>query len=508
MVRRPGLPASLRLPLERLARRELWIAAIAAAALLVFRSVVPLAYQQLFDSDQAIVGLMAKHLSEFRAFPLFFYGQHYMLGVQAWFAVPFFWLGGPTVAMLRLPMVVINVVVAVAVIVAFSRRGVRPALALVAALPLVATTPVMSVELLAAIGASIEPFASVLLLWVLRRRPIALGAVSCLAVLHREFTIFALPALAVAEWREWRSWSPARLTKGAGAFAAVWLLVEGLKRQVGVFGPPGGAETPGALALGARTVLGWLTFEGQPYVGRLRELVTWGLPDMLGVRAHQLSAYGLPVTLTAGSAIAAVALGGAALAIVVRAAWLARRPDARRRAGLRFCVYLALVAIQTILAYGLNGGIAVGLPPVLRYALFALFLPVALLGAYFQIERSGRWQAAVALAIGVWATLNLADNARLLQQFEAVPPPRYRRVMADYLVARGIQYGRATYWDAYVIVFLSQERVMLASTEKVRIPAYQAQVEAHASTAVTLVREPCDEGVKVARWCVVEPAPR
>ena len=73
---------------------------------------------------------MAKHLSEFRAFPLFFYGQHYMLGVESWIAVPFFWVGGPTVAMLRLPLVIINIVVAVSLIAAFARWGVRPALVL------------------------------------------------------------------------------------------------------------------------------------------------------------------------------------------------------------------------------------------------------------------------------------------------------------------------------------------------------------------------------------------
>lgn len=485
--------------------------ATVAAALVVFRSLVPLAYEQLFDSDQAIVGLMAKHLSEFRAVPLFFYGQHYMLGVQAWIAAPFFWLGGPTIEMLRLPLVIINIGVAIAAIVMFHRAGMRPALAFVAALPLVATTPLLSVELLTAIGASIEPFASLLLLWVLRTRPIAFGSVLCLAALQREFVIFALPALAAAEWRGRRSWSAAGLARGAGAFAAVWLLVEVLKRQVSVFGPPGSVDAPGGVALGARTVLGWLTFEWQPYAGRLRELVTWGLPDMLGVQVHQLSTYGLPSALTAGSAAAAVALGGAALAIVCRMIWLARRSDAFRRAGrpgLRFCVYLALVAVQTILVYGLNGGIAIGVAPTLRYVLFALLLPVALLGAYFQIERSRRWQAAVALAIGAWATLNLVDVARFIREFETAPPPMNRLVMADYLVSRGVGYGRATYFDAYIIVFLSQERVILASTDTVRIPAYQAQVDAHASAAVTLRRQPCDNGFRVARWCVAEPAPR
>ena len=51
-----------------------------------------------FNSDQAIVGLMAKHLSEFRTFPLFYYGQNYMLGVQSWIVAPFFWMARPSIA--------------------------------------------------------------------------------------------------------------------------------------------------------------------------------------------------------------------------------------------------------------------------------------------------------------------------------------------------------------------------------------------------------------------------
>src|ERR1700675_3177442 len=98
------------------ADRRLWLALSAAVALVVFRSFVFLWYEQNFDSDQAIVGLMAKHLSEFRAVPLFFYGQHYMLGVEAWIAVPFFWVGGPTVTMLRLPLMLINVAVVILLI--------------------------------------------------------------------------------------------------------------------------------------------------------------------------------------------------------------------------------------------------------------------------------------------------------------------------------------------------------------------------------------------------------
>ena len=37
-----------------------------------------------FDANQAVIGLMAKHLAELRAFPLFMYGQSYQLAVESW----------------------------------------------------------------------------------------------------------------------------------------------------------------------------------------------------------------------------------------------------------------------------------------------------------------------------------------------------------------------------------------------------------------------------------------
>src|SRR5580765_2058024 len=56
-----------------------------------------------FDSDQAVTGLMAKHLAELRAFPVFWYGQTYLLGVEAWLAAPLMAVFGATVIALKLP---------------------------------------------------------------------------------------------------------------------------------------------------------------------------------------------------------------------------------------------------------------------------------------------------------------------------------------------------------------------------------------------------------------------
>jgi hypothetical protein len=74
-----GRPAEPRLPGSSATNRDLWLTGAAVTALVLFRGFVFLWFEQNFDSDQAIVGLMAKHLSEFRAVPLFFYGQNYML---------------------------------------------------------------------------------------------------------------------------------------------------------------------------------------------------------------------------------------------------------------------------------------------------------------------------------------------------------------------------------------------------------------------------------------------
>ena len=236
---------------------------ILLAILLVFlRSAVWVFWEASLNSDQAIVGLMAKHLSEFRAFPLFFYGQNYMLGVQSWIAVPFFWMGGPTVAMLRLPLVLIN---------AGSRRRASGRVDAVRA-PASACLPrVIAIHrddadrfrmhLSKTLGASVEPFAYVLILWGLRRRPAWFGAVFCVAHLHREFVIFAAPALAVTQWfqRDGGRWLKPRAR--AGGFAGVWILVDVLKRTVNAYGPAGGDYVAAPLSLQAQQILKWLSFE-------------------------------------------------------------------------------------------------------------------------------------------------------------------------------------------------------------------------------------------------------
>jgi len=154
----------------------------------------------------------------------------------------------------------------------------------------------------------------------------------------------------------------------------------------------------------------------------------------------------------------------------------------------------------------LNGGIVASAPTIiLRFVLFLLLVPVALFGAFFFHESSARWRATVVALIGVWALMTVADNARLFREFLVSPPRNNYRELTDYLVEHRIKYARAIYWDCYVITFLSDERVIVAATDRFRIGSYQTRVEANAANAARLRRLPCTTGKVVSTWCVEDP---
>jgi hypothetical protein len=495
-------------------RAALFGSCLVALALVVFRSWPYLAYEHLdFDSDQAVVGLMAKHLSELRTFPLFFYGQHYMLGVQAWIAVPFYWIGGPTVAMLRAPLVIVNGAAAVWLLRNISRSTGSPWLALAAVLPFAAAGPVLSANLLETLGASVEPFLYVLTLWALRDRPAAFGATLSFGFLHREFTIFALGGVAVASYREHGRTSLADsrwLTRTAIAFAAVWLVVDQLKRRINTLGPPGGASTTAPLTLQFETLLSRVAPDPSLVVPKLQQAITEGIPDLLGMRVLQPLRYNINATVMVGSPVVAVLLAAAALICLSGLAlqWRSSRAAGRSTSPSPFCVYITVIGAQALAAYGLSDAADPRFPPILRYLLLALFLPVALATAFFELERRRSLRFAVALLLALTAAVSLRDTWRVVSEYRRMPPLDERRALASYLVAHGIQYGSAIYADAYITDFFARERVILNSTEKVRIAAYEADVARHAATAVRVVRQPCASGRPVASWCIVDPLSR
>jgi hypothetical protein len=480
-------------------RRETWFFTALAALLVLIRSAVFVFQGHIdFDSDQAIVGLMAKHLSEFRTFPLFFYGQNYMLGVQSWIVAPFFWIAGPSIAVLKTPLVLLNVLAAVLLMRGVSRSvGVRPGLGFVAALPFIAPTPVVAGSFLQTLGSSgVEPLLYVLVLWMLRGRPFAFGALLAFGFVHREFTIYTLPALAFVELANRSSWNAdtaRRAARGAGGFALVWLILDDAKMHLG----------GSSLILQARQLGKFTCLDGAAFLGRAPDMLMDAWPVLTGGTRMPLDHFAMRSSTVSGSAIIGWTVGVTMLLMLIRLAWLA--PLKRREPSLAFAVYLGLVGCCALAAYTLTCAFA---HPVVRYFSLGLLLPIGCVAAFVAVEPSARVRTAAIAVFVLWGTANLADNVRVIRDAYVNPQLNPHAELTEFLLSHQIRYARADYWDAYVVDFLSRERVIVASNGPARIPDYERRVDEHRDAAVRIERMPCEGQIRVARWCIQLPTNR
>jgi hypothetical protein len=473
-------------------RRELWCVALLATALVMLRSAPFLLFPYIdFDSDQAILGLMAKHLSELRTFPLFYYGQNYMLGATAWVIAPLFWMGRPSVAVMKLPLLVANVAVAVVLIrLLVANLRLRPAIAFLATLPFVVPPPVISGIFLQ----GVEPILYVLILWAIRRRPIAFGALLAFGFVHREFTIYALPALALVSLPAGTLWSEGaveRYTRAIGGFAIIWLIIDAAKRFL----------NGNSLTLQAQQLGNVLCLNGPRFPDRIRFVLTEVWPLVVGGTANPLDHYAMRSSAVVGSPMIGGIATAAMIAMTVRLAWL-WRSKSPSESSVAFAVYLALIGCCALAAYTLTCAFSF---PVVRYVYLAVLLPVGCFAALMALEPS-KWVQTAAIAIfALCATANLADNVRVLREAYVNPQPNPHGELTEFLLSHQIRYARAGYWDSYIVDFLSGERVIVASTGPVRIPEYQQRVDENREDAVTIQRMPCDGQWRVAAWCIQLP---
>lgn len=476
------------------ARRETWFFTTLAVLLVLVRAAVFVFHGYVnFDSDQAIIGLMAKHLSEFRTFPLFYYGQNYLLGTQSWIIAPFFWIARPSIAMQKIPVVIINVVAAVLLIrLIVSNLHLRPAVAFLAALPFIVPTPVVAANFLQ----SVEPLLYVLILWVLRGRPFAFGALLAFGFLQREFTMYALPALAIVELADGSSWTGhtiKRAAQGVGGFALVWLIIDDAKMHL----------NGNSLILQAQQLGRFACFGGPGPLDRVRYIFTDVWPVMTGGTEMPLDHYAIRSSAIVGSAIIGWTAGGAVLLMLVRLAWLWRLRG--REPSIGFAVYLALVGFCALAAYTLTCRYDY---PVIRYFTLAVLLPTGCFAAFMAWEPLARLRRAVIVVFVLWGTANLVDNVRVIREAYVNPQSDPHAELTEFLLSHQIRYARASYWDAYVVDFLSRERVIVASSGPVRIPEYQRRVDEHSDAAVNIERMPCEGQMHVAAWCIQLPANR
>jgi hypothetical protein len=470
--------------------------------LVLARSAVFLIWEHAsFDSDQAIFGLMATHISEGRAFPLFMYGQQYMLAVQAWLAAPLFALFGPSLAVLKLPIVAVNVATASLLLWVLHRDArLPPPVALLVSMFYVLAPPGMAASLVETGGGNPEPFLYVLLLWILRQRPLSFGMVLGIGFLHREFTAYGAAAIVVLALLQEPRISADRLR--AVALAAVgYLIVWELARIAFLYSTPNG---PGStfghpLTSGAKVagLLGRVCWDPAAIGPVMVRLFRDSLAMSFGVDTYTLEQYGIVSARRSGleglptiwpllQLTFLIALG--------RVVWLSlreRQPPWQGSAAP--ATFLLLVGVQAIVAYGLTrcGVFEVS---TFRYLLLSLYAGVGVLALFFVYERRREWRWGIGAVVLTWCAVSVGAHLGLIREYTDHPPRNVRRELAASLADLGVRYARAEYWTAYHTTFLAEERVIVASTDFVRIDQYQKLVEAHGTEAVAVRIGACPGG--------------
>jgi len=444
------------------------------AALAVGRTLAFLVFANLhFDSDQAVMGIMAIDLSHLRALPIVMYGQTYMLGVIAWLAAPLFALFGSSIALLKAPFVPINVIAAATLFVILRRTaGLGTVTSALVAATLAVPTVIVSAAFMNASGGHVEPILYVLLLFLLRRRPILLALAGAFMMAHRETTALALIALAIVE------------------------ISRAERRRAALVRWAGTAGICAVVLLALRFVAQWSTNYGGMNVGfalteDLPDGLSWLVTDaaiVLGLGPHDVNETGLPLPYVEGSVVSVVALG----VLAVLAIWngLRQRRSWKTANELAVGVYLALMCVFVAAAFAARQMSHDTL--LVRYLLALVLLP----GALAAIALGGRpqpWMRRTATAAVIWLVgANVVASAGYYRGLSAAHLRDPLGDVAAYLDSNRVTNGIAPYWVAYNLTFRTGGRVHMASSDVVRIPSYQDEYDAAPDRAVRIDDGPCE----------------
>jgi hypothetical protein len=474
---------------------------IIAGTVVLFRSAVFTFWEQsYFDSNQAVIGLMAKHLAEGRAFPVFMYGQNYMLGIEAWLAAPIFLVAGASVAALKLPLLAINVAIALLLMWLLERdASLSPARAAVATLFFVLPPPGTAAQLLEASGGIVEPFLYVLLLWLTRHRPVWLGLILGVGFLHREFTIYGFASLLILDGASGALFTRRRMRGLAIALvaaAATWVAIQTAARYGSAVGPGTTIADlrPAQRGNQALQLRKRFCFDAEMLPVGLWKIATVHWPALYGTQPMRLSRLSIESGMTQGLGGSWVLLA-AALTLVLAGGFADIRTRRSWRKEYDFCAYLVLVGILSVAGYIIARCGAIDLYRM-RYELLSILGAVGLAAWYLGGERSKGLTGAFVVLLLSWAAVNAVAHTRLLAEYLVDPPVGGKQQIIEQLDRRGARYAAGQYRDAYVITFLTNERIVVQS-DRVRILEYVRDVKAHRSKAIYISRDPCRGGDQV-----------
>ena len=490
---------------RRAASRDWWIALSIVFAVILFRAAIFVFWERShFDSDQAITGLMAKHLAEGRAFPVFYYGQSYMLGIQSWLAAPLFLLFGSSVTALKLPILAINLGAGYLLMRGFVREaGLQPLTAVVPTLFFALPSAGTAARFVEANGGNVEPFLYVLLIWTLRQRPLWCGIVFGIGFLHREFTLYGFAALLVVEAVQWwnrRGDAPDdrhattgaawRLAATSAVAAAVWAFVQWLKQFSSGAGPGTSLADVYRASDNITELANRVCVDPRTAASGFYKLATEHWPVLFGTLPETLRDFGIVSTVNQGTPWSAgLLLLLAAFAVVVIL-------SARRLRGAEFCLFLVLTALFSITGYVVGRCGAIDFY-YMRYELLSV-LGIAGLGGWLLASGTPRTVKRLWLALALaWFALIAVPHLRLWDEYLRRPPEDIRRTIIAALDARGVRYAASRYWVAYALTFLTDERIVVKSSDFVRIREYETVVDRHASEMWKIERDPCPGGEEI-----------
>ena len=435
--------------------------ALIVASMALTRVAVLAADAVPFNSDEAIVALMARDILAGER-PAFFYGQAYLGSTDAWLVASAFTLFGQTVLSIRVAQVALYCATLVTTYFVARRLGLSKPASRLAAL-LMALPPVMLTlyttatlggygetlllgNLLILIAHSIESAPSG------RARLLRWGLLGlCAGFAFWTFGLILVYLIPVSLWLLYRS----RSSAWRGYLAAFAGFVVGSLPWWASIGQLGGAlvgELAGlaiASTVAAPTVLESLGV-------RLVDFFVFGATAWLGLRYPWSPE---PVAPIAGLAVVAI--------------YVAAFAHAARR-GPRLLWGMIGVLLLTYLLTPFGGD------PSGRYFV-PLYLPLSVFTAMFVERVRDRLADRLARRLsGVLAGLlvalilgyNLAGSALaaarrppgITTQFDSVTWIDHDRdqELIDFLLARGETRGYTNYWVAYPIAFLSSERIMSA----------------------------------------------
>jgi hypothetical protein len=414
-----------------------------------------------FNADEAVVGLMARHILQ-GAWPTFFYGQAYMGSLDASLVAGAFALLGPRVDVIRLVQLVLYVGIVLTTIM-LGRRIFGPWPALLAGLFMTIPTVNLTLYTTVSLGGYAEALliGNLLLIAALSivDRPahkwtyLVWGFLSGLGLWAFGLTlVYVLPSALLIALVAWPRSSEGRrdgavakiglIGLGGVAGASPWIAYAIRNGMGKLLSELGGSAIVGASPSGLLASIGSHTFN----------LVVFGTTVIFGLRPPWEVRWLAPVLIPVVSAFW--------IAVIIFAVRILRNAS-MDHAGM---ILLAGVVVC------LCGGFVLtpfGADPSGRY-FTPLAVPIAIFGGGMLDgvrQRFGLWPSwalvACVLVFNLWGTI---DSSRrnppgLTTQFN--PNTRidhsYDQALIEFLSSRGEMRGYTNYWVAYPLAFLSSE---------------------------------------------------